>query len=881
MEVVIHYMNNKTVPAANVSRLWRALFSVLIISLTIMAPIGVTRSQQPATGNASPAPSPVGTPAAPSAPTPIPLPEVVTQAETTSATLTNIKGDLTADQVIPVIAGQLPVLAQQIDEGLNENEKLLNSSPSLDTLRRLESQWISLVQKVLGWKSDLSARGALLDREITRLNQLDQAWSMTLAQDQSAQTSPETRQQGGSNATAIEQPATPPEILQRMQSVLTSIKQTREEVEQSRAQLLKLQNRIAEEDSRIADALASVKQVREQAISRLFVRDSPVIWSREVWSGTGQHLWQESRSSFIAQWRNLVMYARREWGRLVLHLVILVLFVVALYWARRRVRPWVVAEPSLEGVSRVFNIPIATALILSIMMSGWIYPQAPRMLSAILGAGALVPTVITLRQLIDRHLYPILNALVVFYFVDQVRAISASVPVLSRLLFLTEAFGGIIYLTWLIKSVKVASVPETERSRLWKTIWHGAHIAVLVFSAAFIANALGYVSIAGLVGNALLESTYLAVILYAAVRIADGLIMFLTRIRPISQLGMVRHYRPLLRRRIQRGLRWIAVLLWALYTLEQLSIRTSIIDYLRAALNAQLQVGSLSISLGNVLAFLLTVWLAFLLSRFVRFIMEEDIYPRANLARGLPYAISTMLHYVILLIGFFFAVAAMGIDMTKFTILAGAFGVGLGFGLQNIVNNFVSGIILLFERPVNVGDMIQVGNRDGELRRIGMRASVIRTLEGSEVIVPNGHLISEEVLNWTLSDQQRRLEVSVGVAYGTDPERVIEILTSVAVTHPDVMQDPPPQTLFIGFGDSALNFQLRAWTNHFDRWVRIRSELMVGVNAALRDAAIQIPFPQLDLHVQKNEADTNAPRSSGVSTLSEESEDKSSITTEG
>ena len=881
MEVVIHYMNNKTVPAANVSRLWRALFSVLIISLTIMAPIGVTRSQQPATGNASPAPSPVGTPAAPSAPTPIPLPEVVTQAETTSATLTNIKGDLTADQVIPVIAGQLPVLAQQIDEGLNENEKLLNSSPSLDTLRRLESQWISLVQKVLGWKSDLSARGALLDREITRLNQLDQAWSMTLAQDQSAQTSPETRQQGGSNATAIEQPATPPEILQRMQSVLTSIKQTREEVEQSRAQLLKLQNRIAEEDSRIADALASVKQVREQAISRLFVRDSPVIWSREVWSGTGQHLWQESRSSFIAQWRNLVMYARREWGRLVLHLVILVLFVVALYWARRRVRPWVVAEPSLEGVSRVFNIPIATALILSIMMSGWIYPQAPRMLSAILGAGALVPTVITLRQLIDRHLYPILNALVVFYFVDQVRAISASVPVLSRLLFLTEAFGGIIYLTWLIKSVKVASVPETERSRLWKTIWHGAHIAVLVFSAAFIANALGYVSIAGLVGNALLESTYLAVILYAAVRIADGLIMFLTRIRPISQLGMVRHYRPLLRRRIQRGLRWIAVLLWALYTLEQLSIRTSIIDYLRAALNAQLQVGSLSISLGNVLAFLLTVWLAFLLSRFVRFIMEEDIYPRANLARGLPYAISTMLHYVILLIGFFFAVAAMGIDMTKFTILAGAFGVGLGFGLQNIVNNFVSGIILLFERPVNVGDMIQVGNRDGELRRIGMRASVIRTLEGSEVIVPNGHLISEEVLNWTLSDQQRRLEVSVGVAYGTDPERVIEILTSVAATHPDVMQDPPPQTLFIGFGDSALNFQLRAWTNHFDRWVRIRSELMVGVNAALRDAAIQIPFPQLDLHVQKNEADTNAPRSSGVSTLSEESEDKSSITTEG
>ena len=129
-----------------------------------------------------------------------------------------------------------------------------------------------------------------------------------------------------------------------------------------------------------------------------------------------------------------------------------------------------------------------------------------------------------------------------------------------------------------------------------------------------------------------------------------------------------------------------------------------------------------------------------------------------------------MLHYAILLVGFFFAVAAMGIDMTKFTILAGAFGVGLGFGLQNIVNNFVSGLVLLFERPVHVGDMIQVGEREGRLRHIGMRASVIRTLEGSEVIVPNGQLISEEVLNWTLSDQQRRLEIPVGVAYGTDPD---------------------------------------------------------------------------------------------------------------
>ncbi len=118
------------------------------------------------------------------------------------------------------------------------------------------------------------------------------------------------------------------------------------------------------------------------------------------------------------------------------------------------------------------------------------------------------------------------------------------------------------------------------------------------------------------------------------------------------------------------------------------------------------------------------------------------------------------------------------------------------------------------------------------------------------MIVPNGNLISEEVVNWTLSDQQRRIEINVGVAYGTEPERVIELLTQVAASHPDVMTEPKPQTLFVGFGDNALDFQLRAWTTHFERWIVIKSELTVGVNAALRDAEISIPFPQRELHLQ-------------------------------
>jgi potassium efflux system protein len=203
-----------------------------------------------------------------------------------------------------------------------------------------------------------------------------------------------------------------------------------------------------------------------------------------------------------------------------------------------------------------------------------------------------------------------------------------------------------------------------------------------------------------------------------------------------------------------------------------------------------------------------------------------------------------------LFLGFILAVAASGISLDRVTLMLGAFGVGIGFGLQNVVNNFVSGLILLFERPVHIGDVVQVGQLWGEVRRIGIRASVVRTFDGAEVIVPNGQLTSEQVTNWTLSDRTRRLHLRIGVEYGTDPERVLEILRQVAARHSDVLETPPPLPLFLEHGESSLDFELRVWTREFDRGLSVRSELTVAVNRALAEAGIAVPFPQRDLHLR-------------------------------
>jgi small-conductance mechanosensitive channel len=171
--------------------------------------------------------------------------------------------------------------------------------------------------------------------------------------------------------------------------------------------------------------------------------------------------------------------------------------------------------------------------------------------------------------------------------------------------------------------------------------------------------------------------------------------------------------------------------------------------------------------------------------------------------------------------------------MTKFTILAGAFGVGLGFGMQNIVNNFVSGLILLFERPVKVGDLIQMSDTTGVVKHIGIRASIIRTPNSAEIIIPNGNLISNQVTNWTLSNRQRGIEIKVAVGSSAKPTEVIELLKRTASAHKLITDNPPPEAFLIDFSADAFNYELHAWTNSAEEWVQVRSDLAVAIHDAL------------------------------------------------
>ena len=218
--------------------------------------------------------------------------------------------------------------------------------------------------------------------------------------------------------------------------------------------------------------------------------------------------------------------------------------------------------------------------------------------------------------------------------------------------------------------------------------------------------------------------------------------------------------------------------------------------------------------------------------------------------KGVQISMGRLMHFAILLVGFLLALATLGVNFTNITIIGGALGVGIGFGLQTIVNNFVSGLILLFERPVRVGDYVEVEGLWAEIKKIGLRATIVETFDRADMVIPNSELISNRVTNWTRTNRMVRLKIPVGVAYGSDVALVMKILLECAQDNPSAMSSPPPQALFRGFGDSSLDFELRVFLLDIDFRRIVHSEILQEIDREFRLNGIEIPFPQRDLHLR-------------------------------
>ncbi|MEE9577094.1 MAG: mechanosensitive ion channel domain-containing protein, partial [Gemmatimonadota bacterium] len=755
--------------------------------------------------------------------------DIPRRAEETMVELREMQGRLQPEETLSALAAEVQDLLFLLDRKTAEFDQLQVDELSVRTLEDARQDWLSFRARLEGWQRRLERGAEAILGERARLREIDEIWL-------------DTRLRAGDEDV-------PAALFVRTESVLATAESVLERVRFERDIVLTLQDELSQQVLDVRKVLTAIAEARETRFRGLLSPDAPPLWTMLRSQPEGPPPVVQVRRSFeegIGQLRSYFSSSpARQAGWVQLGLLVGLLLLMA--WLRHLSGAWPAEDPDLQASARILGRPMSSALLIALIFTGQFHPTAPLVLFDLNRLVLLVPVL----RLLPKAAYSKLRAPVyvtaALYVLHVLRELALPDSLLQRLTLLAWSVVALIVLAWLAR-------PGGSLTRLGPGMWSKAALIVArlgatAVAASVVVNLLGFVDLASYLAFATLTAAYAAIVLFAGYLVLEGAWRAVLRSRLASSLKSLRVYTPTAERRGLFLLRLIGAVVWLLFVLLALEASDTVIAAISAALSEELRIGSVGISVGNILAFAFTVWLAVIISGVIRALLAEDIFPRTKHARAAD-TISTVIYWALLLVGLLFAAAAAGFEIGRLTLLAGAFGVGIGFGLQDVVNNFVSGLILAFERPIQVGDIVELATVTGTVSRIGMRSSVIRTFEGAEIIVPNSNLVSNQMTNWTRSDRLRRVDVDVGVAYGTDQQEVFRVLMDVAKAHPDVLDHPGPNVLLRGFGDSSLDFTLRFWTQRFDGFARIQSEVTRAVLDALREADIHIPFPQRDLHVR-------------------------------
>ena len=595
----------------------------------------------------------------------------------------------------------------------------------------------------------------------------------------------------------------------------------------------------------------TIKKVEDLLLAKkreIFVRNAPPLWKSITGRVDSAGISAQVKNIWNSYIRTVEDFNSENKDKLIssiVYFLILLSFIILLKHYTKKLQT---DDPKVKQALKILKAPISAAILISLFVLAFLYDEAPEVFISFMRIIVVFPLILVLIRIINPILRLPLYLFAVLLILQQFKQTAASDTEIERVLLIVINIIALAGLIWMLvtKRFDAAFSKESNANKANALL----KIMMTVFIITLIANILGYVMLSITLVNATINSTYGIILLLTAALTLEGVVIIFLHTKLATLSNVVKNYPEKIEGILEKILKFVIVVLSIIIILNNLGIRNIVFDWLEETLSHQWSIGSFSITLGSVIVFVISIWLAITIARFVRFILEGDVLPRLNLPRGVPGAISIMSSYLIIGLGIIVAIMSAGIDLNSFALLAGALGVGIGFGLQNIVNNFISGLILIFERPIQIGDAVQVEDLSGRVTHIGIRSSTIKTWDGAEVIVPNGNLISNKLINWTLSDQRRRIEIKVGVAYGTNVNLVMEILLECAKLNEKILADPPAYVLFNDFGESSLDFELRCWTAEFASWVEIRSDIRVAIDKAFKEKNIQIPFPQRDLHLK-------------------------------
>ncbi|WP_251878064.1 mechanosensitive ion channel domain-containing protein [Achromobacter sp. Marseille-Q4954] len=798
----------------------KALFGLIALLASLLGP---AYAQGTATEPARPVPASTQAHA-------ILVAEIPLRADTDHRYAESVMERITGADPTDSLAPRLESISRSVDEKLQQFQPAQLRTLPIMRLESLERHWMFDARRFADWQADMRQATAAYASDAAELARRREAWQVL---------------KGAPGAADL-----PPALTARMDSVIAQLARAEQALSVPLSRQIALGQRANSVEERIQAGQRSVADAISYIDARLLELDGPPLWAATFTPTARSDARAYLRSGLDMEMRFARQYAAADTGnQLALH-VLQVVLLPLLLWLAWHSRHAIRAGEMSETAARVLGRPLSAWLLLAMMGVQLLESDAPLIVLQIALLLAVVPVLRllppTAREQLDLWPYAITG----LYLAERLGIFFLASETLYRLHNLVITLLALATALWLHARAKRRGSAAQAPGRLHQAVRIGAWAAVALLAIAGIANLVGNLSMAEMLTSAVISSGYFGLMLYAGVTIIVTLLQLMLARPGVSRFRIAREHAPPLVQLLIRLVMASAVAGWAIYTMDRFRILRATYAFTTKVLSYTLALGDITISLGNILVFAISVLIAFWAARAIRLVLHDEVLARMPLPRGVGNSIASLTYYSVLLLGLAVALSAAGVRTSQLALVLGALGVGIGFGLQNVVNNFVSGLILMFERPIQPGDVVEIGETSGQVREIGMRATRIRTFEGADVVVPNGTLLSEKLTNWTMLDRNRRIEINLGLAYGTDPAQAIELLGSVARGTLGVSTQPAPIALFMGFGASSLDFSVRAWTPDFDQWMSIRSDMLSRMYEALTRAGIEIPYPQTDLHLR-------------------------------
>ncbi|SEJ20827.1 Mechanosensitive ion channel [Cyclobacterium xiamenense] len=764
---------------------------------------------------------------------PISIEQRIQQNQQFLNTVQEIKAGLMKAPDTAFMQNQIPVI-ELVLQRIREQSLAEQSTVNLRFLNELENLIIGYNQQVNKWQQQIDTKAIdfiELGKKLNRIQEfLDQEKSLVVTDGLQAY---------------FEQK----EILQQRFSSVDSMYATK------RMAGLRIQTQLSGVKIQLNELLESVRSRQTSFRRDLLKRDSPYLWQSHAITSE-KPFSQVIEETLILNRVILRHYLETKYGWLML---VVVIFIMVYFGIRNMIgkiyRTKDFSNLILDRSKYLRYSPFLGAALILLAIGPYLFSFPPYLLILSFLFGSILVTTFLIRIVLDRQSMLLWYLMVVSFFVFGASNLITQLAQQEKWYLMGFSILGIGIGYRLLKLIK-------EKQELFPVnLPYLVYFFIGMQLLAVGCQIIGRFSLGKLLGIASTLSTMQGISLYVFVLVLMEAIYLQSELSKENQKDYANYLNyQAIYSRLKKIFSFLALLMWLYLLLVNFSVNQALADLVLAFLQETRTIGNTSFTYGSILVFFLLIWISSVLAKNIAYfasIRDSQNLQQRNKRLGSSIL---LIRLAILTLGFFLAVTASGLSLDKLAIVLGALSVGIGFGLQTIVNNLVSGIILAFERPIQIGDVIEVGGRSGIVKDVGIRSSTLQAYDGSEVIIPNGDLLSQHLVNWTLSDKSRRVELLVGVAYGSDLEKVHAIIEKI-IAQDGILSFPVPNILVHNFGDSAVEFRILFWVANFDQWLQVKNKVLREIYLAFARENIEIPFPQRDVHLKHKEVTKHPPAS--------------------